>query len=125
MSEQFFYGKTHIAGIRTSTRMLTILRSRRVVIRFTNVTKTAARVAAVYYLNIDAAARCLTPVRFLGIPRDSRDSRDSMRFDEIHESMQSSENQLYRSRIAGNFDSTKFQGATTARTRADESSLVP
>ena len=34
-----------------------------------------------------------------------------------------SENRLYRSRIAGNFDSTKFRGATTARTRADGSSL--
>ena len=32
---------------------------------------------------------------------------------------------MYRSRIAGNFDSTKFRGTTTARTRADESSLVP
>ena len=35
-----------------------------------------------------------------------------------------SENRLYRSRIAGNFDTAKSQGATTARTRADESSLL-
>ena len=35
-----------------------------------------------------------------------------------------SENRLYRSRIAGNFDTAKSQGATTARTRADGSSLL-
>ena len=35
-----------------------------------------------------------------------------------------SENRLYRSRIAGNFDTAKSQGATTARTRADASSLL-
>ena len=35
-----------------------------------------------------------------------------------------SENQLYRSRITGNFDTAKSQGATTARTRADGSSLL-
>ena len=35
-----------------------------------------------------------------------------------------SENRLYRSRIAGNFDTAKFQGATTARTRVDGSFLL-
>ena len=34
------------------------------------------------------------------------------------------ENRLCRSRIAGNFDTAKSQGATTARTRADGSSLL-
>ena len=31
---------------------------------------------------------------------------------------------MYISRIAGNFDFTKFRDATTARTRADESPLL-
>ena len=35
-----------------------------------------------------------------------------------------SENRLYRSRIAGNFDTAKSHGATTARTRTDGSSLL-
>ena len=35
-----------------------------------------------------------------------------------------SENRLYRSRITGNFDTAKSQGATTAWTRADGSSLL-
>ena len=51
-------------------------------------------------------------------------ARESQNRKKEKSNTRASENRLYRSRIAGNFDTAKSQGATTARTRADGSSLL-